>query len=132
MSRPAGEHTLADYVVVALSPALIMALVGSLVFFLAELLYVGQYGDSLRWVLFFFVFGAVLVARVSMSAGIADRAGLYGAVLALVSWFALQRFVEYPGEGGGQTSPHRAGWPHRHASEWCEIISGLVGNLRLD
>ena len=46
------SKTLADYVTVALSPALIMALVGSLVFFLLEVLYVGQYSERLQWTLF--------------------------------------------------------------------------------
>jgi hypothetical protein len=88
--------SLADYVTIAISPVLIMALVGSLVFFLVEVLYAGKYPGSIRYVLFFFVFGAVLVARISMQAGISDRAGLYGIVLGLVAWLALLRFVEYP------------------------------------
>ena len=54
------NQTLADYVVLALSPALIMGLVASLVFFLLNVLYVGEYVERLRWILFFFVFGAVL------------------------------------------------------------------------
>jgi hypothetical protein len=90
------DKTLADYVAIAISPALIMALVGSLVFFLVEILYVGEYQLRLLWILFFFVFGAVLVARVSMTAGIAERAGLYGIILGLLVWIALQRYVEYP------------------------------------
>src|SRR5581483_9261436 len=96
MAKTSLPPTLADYVVIAISPALIMALVGSLVFFLAEVLYVGQYQESLLWVLFFFVFGAVLIARISMSAGIAERAAIYGAILGLLVWLALQRFVSYP------------------------------------
>jgi hypothetical protein len=90
------EKTLADYVAIAISPTLIMALVGSLVYFLLEIAYVGQFYGSLRWVLFFFVFGAVLVSRISMEADTADRAPLYGLVLGALMWFALQRYVEYP------------------------------------
>src|SRR5207248_7175005 len=59
------QQTLADYVTIALSPALIMALVGSLIFFLLEVLYVGQYSGRMQWTLFFFVFGIVLVARIA-------------------------------------------------------------------
>jgi hypothetical protein len=92
------DKTLADYVAVALSPVLIMALVGSLVFFLVEVLYVGQYQGSLLYILFFFVFGAVLVSRMSMQENTAGRAGLYGAVLGLLTWIGLQKFVEYPPE----------------------------------
>src|SRR5262249_25736274 len=90
------EKTLADYVAIAISPALIMALVGSLVYFLLEVAYVGQFYGSLRWVIFFFVFGAVLVSRISMQADTADRAPLYGIALGALMWFALQRYVEYP------------------------------------
>lgn len=94
MEKP--EKTLADYVAIALSPGLIMALVGSLVFFLLEILYVGQFYGSLKWVLFFFVFGAVLVSRISMQTETADRAPLYGLVLGGLMWLALQKYVEYP------------------------------------
>ncbi len=61
MASERVEPTLADYVVIVLSPALIMGLVGSLAFFLLEVMYRGQYEARLSWTLFFFVFGAVLV-----------------------------------------------------------------------
>ena len=82
MSSERPNQTLADYVALVISPVLIMGLVGSLVFFLLDVLYQGQHRDRLQWILFFFVFGAVLVARISMMADIAGRAGLYGLVLA--------------------------------------------------
>ena len=64
MSSDRPNQTLADYVALAISPALLMALVGSLVFFLLEIFYSesGAYKGKLQWILFFFVFGAVLVA----------------------------------------------------------------------
>jgi hypothetical protein len=96
MADNATEKTLADYVAIAIGPVLIMALVGSLVFFLLEVLYVGQYTARLQWILFFFVFGAVLVARISMTSEIAGRAGLYGVVLGGLVWVALLLYVEYP------------------------------------
>jgi hypothetical protein len=89
------QQSLADYVAVAICPALIIALVVSLVFFLLEVLYVGRYGGRLQWVFFFFVLGAVLVARMSMG-DVADRAALYGVVLAVVMLVALNTLVEYP------------------------------------
>src|SRR5262249_34839332 len=49
------------------------------------------------------VFGAVLIARISMQAEIADRAALYGVILGLAVWFALQKYVEYP-PGSGMAS----------------------------
>jgi hypothetical protein len=97
---PKADKTLADYVVIALSPALIMALVGSLVFFLVEVLYVGQYGGRLLWVLFFFVFGSVLVARIAIEMD-ERRASAYGLVLAAAAWLGLQRFIEYPAGSPG-------------------------------
>lgn len=111
MNRP--RKSLADYLVIAVSPALIMALVGSLVFFLLEILYAGRYYAQLQWILFFFVFGAVLIARISMEAEIAHRAGLYAAVLGLLTWVALLRFVEYP--------------PDHPAADWAWSINlGLI------
>jgi hypothetical protein len=95
MSSEQTRPTLADYVALAISPALIIGLVGSLVFFLLEVLYAGQYPGRLRWILFFFVFGAVLVARVSMTTHIAGRAGLYGTVLGVLSWLGMQIFIDY-------------------------------------
>jgi hypothetical protein len=88
--------TLADYLTIALCPALIMALIGSLVFFLLEVLYVGKYEARLQWILTCFVFAAVLIARISMMAGISERAPLYGIVLGVAVWFALTKFVEFP------------------------------------
>ena len=67
MASDRPDQTLADYIALAISPALLMGLVGSLVFFLLEILYPdkGAYKDRLQWILFFFVFGAVLAAHLS-------------------------------------------------------------------
>src|SRR5262245_60671990 len=91
-----SEHTPVDYVAMALAPALIMALVGSLVFFLLEILYAGQYTARLQWILFFFVFGAVLIARIAMQPDIASRAQMYGGVMGVLVWLGLLLYVEYP------------------------------------
>jgi hypothetical protein len=87
--------TLADYAVTAISPALIVGLVGSLVFFLVEIFYAGRYEGRLLWTLFFFVVGIVLVERIAIQIDAARAAG-YGLVLAGVSWVALLAFVDYP------------------------------------
>jgi hypothetical protein len=87
------SQSLADYVTIALSPLLIMALIGSLVFFLLEVLYAGQYMGRMKWTLFFFVFGMVLVARMSIELG-RGRARGYGAVLAVAVFLALQSFMQ--------------------------------------
>src|SRR5438128_12337028 len=93
------HSSLADFMVIALSPLLIMALVGSLVFFLIEILYVGDYVERMRWILFCFVFGAVLLGRMSMLAEIADRSWLYGLILGGLTWLGLNQFVVYDQAG---------------------------------
>lgn len=102
MAAERETPTVADYVVTALSPVLIMLMVGSLVFFLVEVLYAGKYSGKLLYTLFFFVLGAVLVARISIQAD-AARASLYGLLLGVVTYIALLTYVEYPG-GGWLTS----------------------------
>ncbi|CAN5374094.1 hypothetical protein BH11PLA2_BH11PLA2_33750 [soil metagenome] len=89
------QPTLTDYAVVAISPALIMLMVGSLVFFLIEVLYQGKYPDRLLWTMFFFVFGSVLISRILIEYG-AQRALVYAAGLAGATFVALQAFVDYP------------------------------------
>jgi hypothetical protein len=100
MSSDRKDQTLADYVALAISPALIMGLVASLVFFLINVLYVGEYVERMRWILFFFVFGAVLIARMTMLDTTSSRAALYGVPLGFLSWLGMQMFVEYPEDGG--------------------------------
>jgi hypothetical protein len=92
------DQSLADYVIVAISPALIMTLIGSLIYFLLEVFYPGEYQGRMRWILACFVFGSVLVARVAMHPEAAPRAPIYSVVLTLAAWFALGMFIEYPGE----------------------------------
>ena len=87
--------SVADYVVIALSPVLVMLMVGSLAFFFVEVLYVGKYSDRLLYTLFFFVSAAVLVARISIQYD-AGRAAIYGIALAVVTYLALLSYVEYP------------------------------------
>jgi hypothetical protein len=100
MSTDQHDQTLADYVALAISPALIMGLVASLVFFLLNVLYVGEYVERMRWILFFFVFGAVLIARMTMLDETSSRAALYAVPLGFLTWLGMQMFVEYPEDGG--------------------------------
>jgi hypothetical protein len=87
--------TSADYLAIAISPALIMALVGSLVFFLIEVFYAGQYQARLNYAFALFVFAAVLIARISIEMG-SERAVLFALPLGLVMFLFMQRFVEHP------------------------------------
>jgi hypothetical protein len=143
-----GRTTTADLFVVLLSPVLIMALVGSLVFFLVEVLYAGKHGPELRWVLFFSVFGAVLIARISMMGEIASRASLYGGLLGVLVWIALMKYVDYP--PGSPAAPlrgvinaglvalvwwcaHRLTWDCTHLGDDVEVTSeGLLQAAGLD
>jgi hypothetical protein len=106
MASKSSGKTLADYVAIAISPVLIMALVGSLVYFLVAVLYYGEHSERLHWILFFFVFGAVLIARISMQGDIADRAGLYGIILGGLVWIALLMYVDW--QHAGSLAPF--GW----------------------
>jgi len=92
--QPTLRMTGADYVVIAVSPALIMALVGSLVFFLIEVLYVGQYQARLNYVFALFVFATVLIGRISIEMG-ADRAALFALPLAIAMFLVLAKFVSH-------------------------------------
>jgi hypothetical protein len=88
--------TNADYVAIAVAPALIMALVGSLVFFLIEVLYVGNYTGRLNYVFALFVFATVLIARIAIEFG-GEHAMKYGLALGGITFLALERFIEHPG-----------------------------------
>ena len=107
MASDRVSPTLADYVIIVISPALIMGLVGSLAFFLLEVMYRGEYNERLQWTVFFFVFGAVLVARISMIGEIAGRYWIYAPILGLATLLVLQTFVEYP--SSSPAAPYRVG-----------------------
>jgi hypothetical protein len=85
-NRPA--KTLADYLVIAVSPALIMVMVHSVCFFLVEVFYRGEAGGSVRWVLFWFVLAVVLITRIGVEQG-DGQAMIYGLALAGVTWLYL-------------------------------------------
>jgi Domain of unknown function (DUF4129) len=102
VAKTSARQSLADYVTIALSPLLIMALIGSLVFFLLEVFYGGQYMGRMQWTFFFFIFGMVLVSRVSIELGSA-RARIYGAFLAIVVFLALESFMQF--EDGTPLAP---------------------------
>ncbi|MEX0820215.1 MAG: DUF4129 domain-containing protein, partial [Pirellulaceae bacterium] len=88
--------TLADYVIIAISPALIMALIGSLVFFLIELFYQGQYQTRMQYVFALFVFAAVLIGRMSIEEG-RQKALAFSVVLAVAVLLVMGRFVQFSG-----------------------------------
>src|SRR3954463_9336055 len=87
--------TSADYVAIAISPALIMTLVGSLVFFLIAVFYAGEYQIRLTYAFAWFVFAAVLIARIAIEMG-SERAAMFALPLAIAMFLFLVRFVEQP------------------------------------
>jgi hypothetical protein len=95
MARRSPE-TLVDWLVVGIAPFLIMLLVGSLVFYLVEVFYHGDYPLRLIWVLGLFVMAIVCIARISMEEGGA-YASLYAIPLAMAVGVALVTFVQIRG-----------------------------------
>ncbi len=87
LARKRLDKTLADYLAIAVTPVLIMLLVGSLVFFLQELFPGERYESRVRWILFSGLsrHGADFVKSRSKAAGSVRNvyAGLAGATLAI-------------------------------------------------
>src|SRR5258707_14089171 len=106
MANEKPALTAADYMAIALGPALIMALVGSLVFFLVAVFYVGDFTFRLDWILFFFVFAAVVIARMAMNEGTSPRAVLFGLGGGVPTFIGLQAFFGDP----PATSPAADSW----------------------
>ena len=90
------KKTLLDYLVIAISPALIMTMVGSLVFFLIQVFYRGNFQGRLQYILALFVMAAVLIARISIENG-RERAILFAIPLGIVTLLAINRFVQFQG-----------------------------------
>ncbi len=92
---PRLDKTPADYVTIALSPVLIMALVGSLVLFLHEVFPTGSHDGRVTWILSLFVLAIVLIGRISIEEG-NERAVLFALPLAVAVGLAITKF----GDGG--------------------------------
>ncbi len=91
------QKTLVDYLVIAISPALIITLVGSLVFFLLEVFYHGTFQVRLHYVFALFIIGAVLISRISIENG-RERGLLFALPLAIVTLLAINKFVRFQGD----------------------------------
>ena len=88
MNTARPDKTAADFLVIGVSPALIMVMVHSLCFFLADIFYRGEALGSVHWVLFWFILAVVLIARIGIEHD-AGRAMGYGLLLAVVTWIYL-------------------------------------------
>ena len=92
------RQTAGDYMAIGLAPALIVVLVGSLLYFLSEVLYRGDHGGRLRWTLAWFTIASVLVTRIAIEFG-SNRGLIHGCALAGVTLLALVRYVNPPFAG---------------------------------
>ena len=90
-----ASYALIDLAAVVISPALVMMMVGSFVYFLVDTIYPGAYRYRLYWCLGFFVFGAVLIARLSIQTS-RKYAALYAAGLGFACFLAMMQYVQYP------------------------------------
>jgi hypothetical protein len=90
------QPTLGDYLAIAIGPLLIGLLVGSMVFFLIEVFYQGQFAGRLQFIMAWFVVGAVGIARISIQDG-REYAALFAAPLGILVAIAAWRFVEFRG-----------------------------------
>ena len=86
------RKTLTDYLVIAISPALIMTLVGSLVHFLIAVSYQGSFQGRMEYIFALFVFAAVLIARIAIEEG-REYAMMYAIALGLAMLLVLGRFA---------------------------------------
>ena len=78
-----------------ISPILIMLMLGSLVYFLIDVLYAGDYSGRLLYTFTFYVIGAVLIARIAIEQGY-TYAGIYIVGLGGACFVAMMTFVKYP------------------------------------
>jgi len=94
-SASTSTASLVDMLLMAINPALIMGMVGSLVFFLLQLTYEGTFQGRIHWVFTLFVFATVLIARIAIELG-NDRALPFGLALACVVGLVLTAFKLSP------------------------------------
>ncbi len=125
--RPKLHKTLTDYIVIGISPTLIMFLVGSLVFFLLTVFYHGNYPARLTFIFACFVMAAVLIARIAIEEG-KEYASLFALPLAIVTVLAMFRFVRIEGPLSFIGMPINIGlvalvWWSAHKLTWdCTLI----------
>ncbi len=75
-------------------PALIILMVGSLVFFFIEVFYRGPHVGRLCWVLGLFTLASVLVSRISIQEGF-QRASAFGLLLAAATFITSTQLVQF-------------------------------------
>ncbi|MCA9178226.1 MAG: DUF4129 domain-containing protein [Planctomycetales bacterium] len=87
------QKTLTDYLVLAITPGLLIVMIASLAFYLIACFYGGEHVVRLKVITFLFVMGAVLTARIAIEEG-KEYASLFAFPLCGVVFLAAQRFVQ--------------------------------------
>jgi len=88
------ERPLYGWLLQVANPALITAMVGSLIFFLIEIFYRGPHVLRLNLIRVLFTIATVLVSRISIEAG-KQRSALFAAGLALATLATTSVVVEF-------------------------------------
>ncbi len=97
MTTDKPRPTTFDGIAAALSPALIIGMIGSLVFFLVIAFYRGQYDARLMYILGLYTAATVLVARIAIESDRA-RAAAFAVPLAIAAMLGMMRFVTISGD----------------------------------
>ena len=92
MSRRHVE-TITDFLIVAISPALVMFMVGSLVFFATHCFYDGEFHTRLRIAAGLFVIAAVLVSRISIESG-REYASMFAIPLSIATVLSIMKYTD--------------------------------------
>ena len=104
----------ADWLILAVTPALLVGMVSALLFFILAVFYRGEFNERLHWILFAGVVGMVLIGRIHLIEEISRRAGFYSGILGLLVVIALIRFVPPP-----------LGWPPPGHYAFCAALVAL-------
>lgn len=104
----------ADWLILAVTPALLVGMVSALLFFILAVFYRGEFNERLHWILFAGVVGMVLIGRIHLIEEISRRAGFYSGILGLLVAIALIRFVPPP-----------PGWPAPGHYAFCAALVAL-------
>ncbi|HZN33225.1 MAG TPA: DUF4129 domain-containing protein, partial [Pirellulaceae bacterium] len=137
MSRRPPE-TLADYLAIAVCPFLIFLLVASLMFFLVEVFYEGEFKLRLQFIMAMFCMAIVCIARIAMEEG-SSYATLYALPLGGAVAFAVSRLapggllISWPLMGIVWWAAHKLTWDCTLVDDSQEASGqGLLQEMGLD
>ncbi len=88
-----NSNRIAAIITQVLGPALAIAVVGSIAFFLIDISYSGPLVGRCKWIFALFCFAAVLISRISIREGY-QHAAVYGLLLAFATLLVSARFMQ--------------------------------------